>query len=313
MPEDAEAEAAAKVGGAGSSGGDSAAGRPSPAPAPDAAVGGAGARPDPDAARAAPGAGPDAVEKPDSRDASAQPAAGGEGEGGDEESTGPAAEADGGEGEGGEAGQEQEEEEEPPGPQLPNLLLFRRWDLDGIEVRDPGLVSAISLRRMILPYTYGRSALKKFNKADANIVERLANKMMHFGKRYAKNTGRMAGKKTSVLRTVEAAFEIIHLQTGRNPVEVLVRAVEHSAPNEDTTRIVYGGAVYHVSVDVSPLRRVDLALRFIADGVKEAAFSRPRAVEECLADHLMLAAANDQNAPSVKKKHELERIAQASR
>jgi Ribosomal protein S7p/S5e. len=32
-----------------------------------------------------------------------------------------------------------------------------------------------------------------------------------------------------------------------------------------------------------------------------------------MAEQLMLAAANDQNAPSVKKRHELERIAQASR
>lgn len=311
MPEDAEAAAAAEAAGT------AAAGRPAPAQAasgPEAAGGGSAARPDPAESQGVPGADGNEAEKPAARDTHADaPAAGGE-VGGAERPAAPVAGGDGAEGEGGEDAEQQEEEEaEPPGPQLPNLLLFRRWDLDGIEVRDPGLVSAISLRRMILPYTYGRSALKKFNKADANIVERLANKMMHFGKRYAKNTGRMAGKKTSVLRTVEAAFEIIHLQTGRNPVEVLVRAVEHSAPNEDTTRIVYGGAVYHVSVDVSPLRRVDLALRFIADGVKEAAFSRPRAVEECLADHLMLAAANDQNAPSVKKKHELERIAQASR
>lgn len=280
------------------------------------------------AAPPAPAAGGDSAEKPSASSADSAPhAAGASASAAGEKAEKPSASASAdsaddsappaAEGEDGDGGAEPEEPEpepeEPPGPQLPNLLLFRRWNLEGIEVRDPGLVSAISLRRMILPYTYGRSALKKFNKADANIVERLANKMMHFGKRYAKNTGRMAGKKTSVLRTVEAAFEIIHIQTGRNPVEVLVRAVEHSAPNEDTTRIVYGGAVYHVSVDVSPLRRVDLALRFIADGVKEAAFSRPRAVEECLADHLMLAAANDQNAPSVKKKHELERIAQASR
>lgn len=312
-----EDEAAATAGTAGTAGGTSdSAGPPAPAqaaPAPDAPKGRARGRSDAAADRAAPGADGDAAEKPAGQASAKAEAGGGGGEGRDEGPEAPA--AGGGEEAGDEAGQQAEEEEppEPPGPQLPNLLLFRRWDLDGIEVRDPGLVSAISLRRMILPYTYGRSALKKFNKADANIVERLANKMMHFGKRYAKNTGRMAGKKTSVLRTVEAAFEIIHLQTGRNPVEVLVRAVEHSAPNEDTTRIVYGGAVYHVSVDVSPLRRVDLALRFIADGVKEAAFSRPRAVEECLADHLMLAAANDQNAPSVKKKHELERIAQASR
>ena len=197
--------------------------------------------------------------------------------------------------------------------QTQNLLLFRKWDLSDIEIVDPGLKTAISLRKMILPYTYGRSALKRFNKADVNIVERLSNKLMHFGKKYAKNTGRMTGKKMNVMNSIKAAFEIIHLKTGKNPVEILVRAVENSAPNEDTTRIVYGGTVYHVSVDVSPIRRVDLALRFIADGVKEATFSNPKSIEEYLAEHLILAASNDQSAPSVKKKHELERIAQASR
>ena len=198
-------------------------------------------------------------------------------------------------------------------PQTQNLLLFRKWDLSNIEIHDPGLKTAISLRKMILPLTYGRSALKRFNKAEANIVERLSNKLMHFGKKYAKNTGRMAGKKIRVINTVKAAFEIIHLKTEKNPVEILVRAVENSAPNEDTTRIVYGGTVYHVSVDVSPLRRVDLALRFIADSVKEATFSNPKAIEEHLAEHLIMAADNNPDAPSIKKKHELERIAQASR
>ncbi len=197
--------------------------------------------------------------------------------------------------------------------QTQNFLLFRKWDLSDIEIKDPGLKTAISLKKVISPMTYGRSALKRFNKAEVNIVERLVNKLMHFGKKYAKNTGRMAGKKISVINTVKAALEIISLKTGKNPIEVLIRAIEFSAPNEDTTRIVYGGTVYHVSVDVSPLRRVDLALRFIADGVKEATFSNPKAIEEYLAEHLIIAAANDPKAPSVKKKNELERIAQASR
>ena len=195
----------------------------------------------------------------------------------------------------------------------PNLLLFRKWDLSGIEIKDPGLKTTISLKKSVMPLTFGRSSLKRFNKLEVNIVERLANKLMHFGKKYAKNTGRMGGKKARTINTVKAAFEIIHLKTGKNPVEVLVRAVEYSSPNEDTTRIVYGGTAYHVSVDVSPLRRVDLALRFIADGVKEASFSNPKAMEEYLAEHLIAASTNDGNAPSVKKKNELERIAQASR
>lgn len=194
-----------------------------------------------------------------------------------------------------------------------NLLLFRKWDLSKIEIKDPGLKNAISVNKTIMPLTFGRSALKRFNKAEVNIVERLANKLLHFGKRYAKNTGRMGGKKTRSINTVKAALDIIHLKTGKNPIEVLVRAIENSAPNEDTTRIVYGGTVYHVSVDVAPLRRVDLALRFIAEGVRDASFSNPKAIEENLAEHLILAAANDMNAPSVKKKNELERIAMASR
>ena len=194
-----------------------------------------------------------------------------------------------------------------------NPLLFRKWDMSAIEIVDPGLKTAISLKGQIMPYTYGRSALKRFNKAEVNIVERLMNKTMHFGKKYAKNTGRMAGKKTKVLNTVKTAFDIISIKSGKNPVEVLVRAVEFSAPNEDTTRIVYGGTVYHVSVDVAPIRRVDLALKFISDAIKEAAFSNPKPIEEHMAEQLMLAASNDPAAPSVKKKNELERIAQASR
>ena len=194
-----------------------------------------------------------------------------------------------------------------------NILLFRKWHLSEIEIKDIGLKTAISLKKTIMPMDFGRSALRRFNKADVNIVERLVNKMMHFGKKNAKNTGRMAGKKIHSYNIVKTAFEIIHLKTGKNPVEVLVRAIENSAPNEDTTRIVYGGTVYHVSVDVAPLRRVDLALRFIADGVKEATFSNPKPIEEFLAEHLILSANNDPASPSVKRKNELERIAQASR
>ena len=193
------------------------------------------------------------------------------------------------------------------------LLLFRKWSTSEIEIKDLGLKTAISLKKTIMPMDFGRSALRRFNKADVNIVERLVNKMMHFGKKNAKNTGRMAGKKIHIYNIVKTTFEIIHLKTGKNPVEVLVRAIENSAPNEDTTRIVYGGTVYHVSVDVAPLRRVDLALRFIADGVKEATFSNPKPMEEFLAEHLILSSNNDPTSPSVKRKNELERIAQASR
>ena len=104
------------------------------------------------------------------------------------------------------------------------LLLFRKWDTTEIIINDIGLKTAISLKQIIIPLDFGRSALKRFNKAEVNIVERLANKLMHFGKKYAKNTGRMGGKKTHSLNVVKTAFEIINLKTGKNPVEILVRS-----------------------------------------------------------------------------------------
>ncbi len=192
------------------------------------------------------------------------------------------------------------------------LLLFDKWDYS-VEVKDAGLKGVISLKPMIVPISFGRHEHKMFGKANVNIVERLVNKVMHFGKKYAKNTGRMGGKKARAINIVKAAFEIIHLKTGENPIGVLVKAIENASPNEDTTRVVYGGTVYHVSVDVSPLRRVDLALRFITDGAKEAAFANPKSIEEALADEIILAAKNDINSFAIKKKNEQERIAMSSR
>ncbi len=198
-------------------------------------------------------------------------------------------------------------------PEAPTLLLFEKWDLDGIKIQDQGLQKAISLKPSIAGTTMGRHEHKKFGKLEVNIVERLANDIMHFGKKHAKNAGRMGGKKQRALKMVSAALEIIALKTGQNPVAVLVKAVENSAPNEDTTRIAYGGVVYHVAVDIAPSRRVDLALRFISEGLREAAFSSERSVEEILADEIIMAANNETNSFTIKKKNEQERIAMSSR
>ena len=193
------------------------------------------------------------------------------------------------------------------------ILLFGRWDISEVEVSDVGLQRVLSLRPSVIPHTHGRHEHKKFGKADVNVVERLANSLMHFGRKHAKNTGRMAGKKQKSMNIVRAALEIVQLKTGKNPVQVLVHAVQNAAPNEDTTRISYGGVVYHLSVDVAPQRRIDLAFRFISEGVRDAAFSSQRGVEEALADEIMAAASNDGTSFSVKKKTEQERIALSSR
>jgi small subunit ribosomal protein S7 len=199
---------------------------------------------------------------------------------------------------------------------LSHIKLFHKWSFNDVVVSDPGLKRVICLKPVIIPHSFGRHEHRRFGKADVNVVERLVNWLMHFGKsgsRFTKNTGRMGGKKLKAINIVKTAFEIIHLRTGENPIQVLVRALENAAPNEDVTRIVYGGVMYYVSVDVSPMRRLDLALRHITDGAREASFGKPISIEEALANEIIMAANRDPNSYAIRRKHEMERIALASR
>jgi small subunit ribosomal protein S7 len=185
------------------------------------------------------------------------------------------------------------------------IKLFGKWSFKGVEVKDPGLQRYISLRPVVISHSMGRHEHKRFRKANVNIVERVANNLMRPGKN--------SGKKAKVTNVVRNALEIVGLRTGKNPVEVLVKAVENSAPCEDTTRISYGGIVYHLSVDVAPQRRVDLALRHITDGARQSSVNNPRSIDECLAEELIMAGNNDQKSFAVAKRNEIERVAQASR
>ena len=186
-----------------------------------------------------------------------------------------------------------------------DIKLFNRWDFNNIDIQDPGLKQYICLKPVILPHSGGRHEHKRFDKSGVNIVERLVNNLMRHGSQ--------GGKKVKAINIVRLAFEIIQLRTEQNPIEVLIRAVENSAPCEDTTRISYGGISYHKAVDISPQRRVDLALRFLADGARKAAFGNQKTVEECLADELIAAAERDGRSSAIQKRDEMERIALSSR
>jgi small subunit ribosomal protein S7 len=186
-----------------------------------------------------------------------------------------------------------------------DILLFQKWTFNDIDVKDPGLKRYINLTPMTLPHSMGRHEHQRFRKARVNIVERFINGFMRPGKN--------AGKKARSTNIVKHAFEIIHIRTGKNPVEILVQAVENAAPAEDTTRLSYGGVVYHLSVDIAPQRRIDLSLRNLTEGARKTAANNPRSLPETIADELILAANNDIKSAGVAKRNEIERIAQSSR
>jgi small subunit ribosomal protein S5e len=147
--------------------------------------------------------------------------------------------------------------------------------------------------------------MKKFRKATLPIVERLLDALMFHG--------RNTGKKLMAMRIVEHAFEIIHLSTDENPLQVYVNAIQNAGPREDTTRIGGAGQVRRQAVDVSPFRRVNQAIYLMAIGSREASFRTIKSMAECLADEIMNAAKGSSNSYAIKKKDELERVAKSSR
>jgi len=186
------------------------------------------------------------------------------------------------------------------------VKLFGKWDPVDVEVKDISLTDYIQVRHAVyLPHTAGRWQKRQFRKAQMPIVERLANALMM--------NGRNNGKKLLAVRIVAHAFEIIHLLSDQNPVQVLVDAIVNTGPREDSTRIGSQGTVRRQAVDVSPLRRVNQAISLLTIGTRESAFRNVKSISECLADELINAAKGSSNSYAIKKKDELERVAKSNR
>eukprot|EP00800_Vazella_pourtalesii_P009268 TRINITY_DN2344_c0_g1_i1.p1 TRINITY_DN2344_c0_g1~~TRINITY_DN2344_c0_g1_i1.p1 ORF type:complete len:225 (+),score=49.38 TRINITY_DN2344_c0_g1_i1:49-723(+) len=189
-----------------------------------------------------------------------------------------------------------------------HVKLFNKWDPSKVVCEDLCLQDYIAFkdkRAVYVPHTAGRYAKKRFRKATCPVVERLANSlMMH---------GRNNGKKLMAMKIVEHAFDIIHLVTNENPIQVLVQAIINSGPREDSTRIGRAGTVRRQAVDVSPLRRVNQAIWLICSGARDAAFRNIKTIAECLADELINAFKGSSNSHAIKRKDELERVAKSNR
>ncbi|HIH44093.1 MAG TPA: 30S ribosomal protein S7 [Candidatus Methanoperedenaceae archaeon] len=184
------------------------------------------------------------------------------------------------------------------------MKVFGKWDAAEVEVKDPSIKKYININPT-LSHSCGRHAKQQFNKSELAIVERLINKMM----RKEHNTG----KKHNAYNIVGDALEIVNKKTGQNPVQVLVNAIANAGPREETVRLKYGGIAVPKSVDSAPQRRVDMALRLISEGARNAAFGTPKAIEDCLASEIISAANHDVKGYAVGKKDGIERVAKAAR
>src|SRR3977135_999536 len=77
------------------------------------------------------------------------------------------------------------------------------------------------------------------------------------------------GKKSVAERIVYGAFESIAKKGGKDPLEVFNQALSNSKPMVEVKSRRVGGANYQVPVEVRPVRRVALAMRWLRDAARQ--------------------------------------------
>ena len=198
--------------------------------------------------------------------------------------------------------------------------LFGKYDFNGLEVKDKSLAQVVTLKPIAIPHSAGRHMKRVLGKMDVNIVERLINKLMRGGTgektsgKVIRTHGNLQGKKLKALKIVEKAFDVVAEQTKENPIQVLIKALENSAPREDVTRVSYGGVSYQIAVDLSATRRLDMALRNMTLAAIMGSFNKPKSLSNSLASEIISTAKGDlQTSYAMKKRDETERMARSSR
>ena len=116
------------------------------------------------------------------------------------------------------------------------------------------------------------------------------------------------GKKSVAERMLYGAFEQIKARSGKDPVEVFNQALQNCRPMVEVKSRRVGGANYQVPVEVRPVRRSALAMRWLREAAKKRS---EKSMGQRLANELMEAA--ETRGGAVKKRDEIHRMAEANK
>lgn len=197
------------------------------------------------------------------------------------------------------------------------MKLFEKYDMEDVEVTDPGLVDYINLDPVLIPrISHGRHASDRLDKGDVNVIERLTNRLFgpgHRGGRHKISSGRCGGDSSSAIKILKETLEIIEDELDTNPVEVVAKAIENSALREEVSSYQVGSIIRRKAVVTSPQRRVDLALRHLTQGAYSDAVGSEKNMARCLADEIMAAYNEKRDSYAIRQKERLEREAAGAR
>jgi small subunit ribosomal protein S7 len=116
------------------------------------------------------------------------------------------------------------------------------------------------------------------------------------------------GKKSIAEQIVYRALEQIKKRTSKDPLEVFNQAINNVKPMVEVKSRRVGGANYQVPVEVRPVRRMALAMRWL----REAARKRgEKSMGQRLAAELL--EASEGRGGAVKKREEVHRMAEANK
>ena len=193
--------------------------------------------------------------------------------------------------------------------------IFDLYDVSNIQIKDASLKPYLSFSPKLLLKSQGRN-LERFGAAKVNIVERLSRHLDvpgHMGKEHKIITSWGSGKYNKNMKTMLQVLEIIQKKTNKNPVQVLAEAIENGSPRDEITVIEHGGARYPQAVDTSPMRRVNIALRWFVHGAYAKAFGKKKKMFETLADEIIKASEGSMESYAFSKKNEAEKQADGAR
>ncbi len=118
----------------------------------------------------------------------------------------------------------------------------------------------------------------------------------------------LEGKKAVAERIIYGAFDTITAKSGKDPLEVFTQALSNVRPMVEVKSRRVGGANYQVPVEVRPVRRMALAMRWL----REAAVKRSeKSMALRLAGELLDAA--EGRGGAMKKRDEVHRMAEANK
>jgi small subunit ribosomal protein S7 len=122
------------------------------------------------------------------------------------------------------------------------------------------------------------------------------------------NVVMIEGKKAVAERIIYGAFDQISKKSGKNALEVFTQALSNAKPTVEVKSRRVGGANYQVPVEVRPIRRMALAMRWL----REAAHKRSeKSMGQRLANELI--EASEGRGGAVKKRDEVHRMAEANK